>query len=95
MTIDEMMGGEFESTLTSVGPVWTEEGLVRIYDEQKRVLIKEVLALLKKLTYLQWEAMIMVMGEKSILAAGPIGAFGPFLNQINVQQAAYLFILGG
>ncbi len=35
----------------------------------------------------------MVMGEKSFLAAGPIGAFGPFLNQINVQQAAYLYIL--
>ncbi len=48
---------------------------------------------LKKLNYLQWEALIMVMGEKSFLAGGPIGAYGPFMNQINVQQAAYLFIL--
>ena len=35
----------------------------------------------------------MVMGEKSFLAVGQIGAYGPFINQINVQQVAYLFIL--
>ena len=27
------------------------------------------------------------------MAAGQIGAFGPFINQVNVQQAAYLFTL--
>ena len=35
----------------------------------------------------------MVMGENSLLAAGPIGAYGPFLSQINNQQATYLYIL--
>ena len=62
MTVDEMMGGEFESALAAMGPVWTEEGLVRIYDGQKRVLIEEVLAHLKQLNYLQCEAMIIIMG---------------------------------
>ena len=32
--VDEVMGGEFESALAAMGPVWTEEGLVKIYDQQ-------------------------------------------------------------
>ena len=93
MTMDEMMDERFESALKSMGPAWTEEGLINIYDEQKKTLIQDVMTQLKKLNYLQWEALIMVMGEKSFQTAGPIGAYGPFMNQINVQQAAYLFIL--
>ncbi len=93
MTIDEMMNGGFESAVESMGAAWTEEGFIKIYDEQKKTLIQDVMALLKKLNYLQWEALIMVMGEKSFPAAGRLGGYGPFINQINAQQAAYLFIL--
>ncbi len=93
MTIDEMMNGEFESALASMGLAWTEESLIKIYDEQRRTLIQDILARLKKLNYLQWERVTMVMGQKSFLAAGPTRAYGPFINQINVQQAAYFSIL--
>ncbi len=77
MTMDEMMNGKFGSASASIVLAWTEEGLIKVYDEQKRTLIQDVPAQLKKLNYLQWEAMIKVMGEKCFLVAGPIGAYGP------------------
>ncbi len=49
MTMDEMMSGEFDAALASLGMIWTEDRLIKVYDEQKKVLVQDVLAQLRKL----------------------------------------------
>ncbi len=52
---------------------------------------QKVISLLGKIHYLLWEAIIMVAGEATFVAAGPLEVFlghlGHFAAQIKMQEA--------
>ena len=83
--------GEFPNALANIGRNWTVEGIRETHHINENDAQK-VISLLGKMHYLLWEAIIMVVGEATFVAASPLEVFGHFAAQIKMQEAAYIYI---
>ena len=87
-----LRGEKFGDVIYSIWTEWTQDGMLKSHDIQKHD-VQNTLKLIRKLNYLQWEALIMVVGEDTFVNMGPLEIFGPFMQQIKTQDAGYLYVL--
>ena len=85
------VNGEFPSALASIGKNWTIQGMRETHHINESDAQK-VISLPGKIHYLLWEAIIMVVGEATFVAARPL-VFGHFAAQIKMQEGRYIYIL--
>ncbi len=65
---------------------------MKSHDVQKHD-VQNVLKLIRKVNYRQWEALVMIIEEDTFVRMGLLEIFGPYMQQIKTQDAGYLFIL--